>query len=106
MADRGQVRGVVGLGLLGLLLRIGIRMASDVAAHHVAGQHLVLLRWDDVECGWCMTAKRKEIHQQECSRNKVFYRTGSQNTTCHDDADQISVSFRVACVADRISPRF
>jgi hypothetical protein len=42
VADGVQVRGFVGLGLLGLLFRIGVRMAPDVAAHHVAGQHLVL----------------------------------------------------------------
>ena len=42
VADGVQVRGFVGLGLLGLLFGIGVRMAPDVAAHHVAGQHLVL----------------------------------------------------------------
>ena len=43
VADRSQVRSVVGLGFLRLLIRSGICMWADVAANHMTRQHLVLV---------------------------------------------------------------
>ena len=39
-------------------------------------------------------------------RRKTAFFPGSKNTTCHDDAYEISISFSEACVADRIPLRF
>mmetsp|Transcript_9472 Transcript_9472/g.19740 ORF Transcript_9472/g.19740 Transcript_9472/m.19740 type:complete len:205 (+) Transcript_9472:456-1070(+) len=62
LTDGVQVRGFVGFGLLGLLFRIGVRMAPDVAAHHVAGQHLVL-KW--------IRLVSQDAHQVKATQNGI-----------------------------------